>query len=223
MVRPPKSSPDVRKGVFKAFSRRVITAEMAYFFKYEKAIPQSMKRPLRNPRQFCDCLDKYGDNGFMQRYNHPFLVGILEEPRPLPITADTTARLERVATLAPRKCYCIPLVREKDRAGKPWSIGRSGLCDITATLSALSGFHALIGTRRALNPETEHRPYDDRRYQLRDLGSTNGTKLNGNYIPPHNNVDLSSGDLIECHPQLRLRFVQGEHTVEFLRQYRELF
>lgn len=76
----------------------------------------------------------------------------------------------------------------------PFIIGRDHhIADLALNQAALSRIHAEI--KRANSG-----------YVIRDLGSSNGTRVNGELLPPYTDIPLSHGDVIEI-ADLRFRFV----------------
>lgn len=70
----------------------------------------------------------------------------------------------------------------------PYLMGRSRSCDLTIPVKTVSSHHAEIRKEAA-------------GYVLRDLGSTNGTRLNGETIAPKTDCPLRNGDCFALHEE----------------------
>jgi DNA-binding winged helix-turn-helix (wHTH) protein len=97
------------------------------------------------------------------------------------------------------------IMHEGQLAGQRWplesdilTIGRAADCEITLTERPVSRYHARI-----------YRQAD--RYVVEDLGSKNGTRLNG--TPLHGSSTLQDGDDIEIALCVKFLFVGTEATV----------
>lgn len=98
------------------------------------------------------------------------------------------------------------IMREGDLAGQSWtvtsdifSIGRGGECDLTLPERQVSRTHVKILR-------------DNGRYLLQDLGSKNGTHLNGKKVESIT-VPLFDGDEIQIALAVKLVFVGTDATV----------
>lgn len=69
-------------------------------------------------------------------------------------------------------------------AAQPVTLGRASRCDVQLPFATISSQHFMIQPSGA-------------GYQLTDLGSTNGTTLNGTRLPPHRPAPLSHGDTLQ--------------------------
>mgnify|MGYP001199923730 CR=1 FL=1 len=79
-------------------------------------------------------------------------------------------------------------------------IGRLADCQLQIDLREISRQHAEIVS-------------DGKRYAVIDLGSMNGTFLNGRAVEPNQRTQLNSGDLIQIATVLVLRFEDAASTV----------
>ena len=79
-------------------------------------------------------------------------------------------------------------------------IGRLPPCQVQLNLREVSRQHAQIGL-------------DGSRFFVADLGSTNGTFVNGKPLAPHQRHLLSDGDLVQVASVLVLRFVDATGTM----------
>lgn len=82
-----------------------------------------------------------------------------------------------------------------------YSIGRNQDCDICISDSTISGHHCTLFR------------IDEGVYGLRDEGSTNGTRVNGEKLESQDEVQLNNGDIFQCGG-IELLFDTGEkrHT-----------
>ncbi|MCP3987425.1 MAG: GGDEF domain-containing protein [bacterium] len=76
------------------------------------------------------------------------------------------------------------LGRRTELNGPTLSIGRGSDCDLPVRVSNVSRYHCRIEVR-------------DSRTFVRDLGSTNGTRLNGFSMPPNEDFVIEGGDLLQ--------------------------
>lgn len=84
--------------------------------------------------------------------------------------------------------------------GEVFRIGRLTECELEIDLREVSRHHAEIR-------------YDGKRYSVIDLGSTNGTFLNGRGLEANHQHSLTSGDLLQIATVLVLRFEDAGSTV----------
>lgn len=87
------------------------------------------------------------------------------------------------------------LGRRIELGGSTLSIGRGTDCDLPLRVSSVSRHHCRIEIRGG-------------RTFLRDLGSTNGTRLNGFSVPPNEDFVMEGGDLLQVGDCV-LKFLDG--------------
>jgi pSer/pThr/pTyr-binding forkhead associated (FHA) protein len=104
------------------------------------------------------------------------------------LQAVTTGRTAFLATNLPDIC---DIFVTDVSAG--WVIGRDSTCAITIADQAISRLHAAIG----------HRPGEG--FYITDVGSTNGTRVNGRRLKPQIAYAIADGDLLEFS-NLRVEF-----------------
>jgi len=134
-------------------------------------------------------LAEFGREGFMQRYQHPFLVIVYAPPKESLAeeskTEQTDARdldLDDMSSIAKR---VIPLVKtSRNKFKSKITVGRDMSCDVIIRSSKISRQHAAFAPKRK------------GRYELVDLGSANGTVLNGMRLGKNRSLMLKSGDMI---------------------------
>src|SRR5262249_61352397 len=109
---------------------------------------------------------------------------------------------EVTGDLAHRRVY--PVAPKSGR--KTVTVGRSAECDVVIDLSSVSTKHASI--RRNAGGD----------WSLRDLGSTNGTFLEGERLERNTQVPLPSGSVVRFGPEVKLTFLHADAMEAFLRQ-----
>jgi pSer/pThr/pTyr-binding forkhead associated (FHA) protein len=109
---------------------------------------------------------------------------------------------EVTGDLAHRRVY---LVAPKG-GRKTVTVGRSDECDVMIDLGSVSTKHASI--RRNAGGD----------WSLRDLGSTNGTFLEGERLERNKQVPLPSGSVVRFGPEVKLTFLHADAMEAFLRQ-----
>jgi hypothetical protein len=134
-------------------------------------------------------LAQLGRERFTQRYPHPFLVIVYAPPREGASaeskTEQTDAKDLRLDELQPVSKRVIPLVKTSRNNLKSKIVcGRDNSCDVIIRSSKISRQHAAFVTKRK------------GRYELTDLGSANGTVLNGARLGKNRSLKLKSGDMI---------------------------
>lgn len=87
------------------------------------------------------------------------------------------------------------------RAGE-WVIGRLPTCDITVALQSVSRRHCALSYSYAAD-----------RWNITDLGSKNGTRLNGSLIKPGDPYPVAIGDKLHLGPNA-IHLVENEESTE---------
>ena len=156
-------------------------------------------------------LARVGEEEFRRRHSNPFLVLVFAPPRQDFDDEESTVRTEMVSLTEPdtralqeRKKMVVPLrVTGRGRKRKNLVAGRLGSCDIIIREAKVSREHAAFFERRG-------------RWFVEDLGSSNGTRLNGKRLVPHKAVQLKSGDMIAIW-RFMFQFVEFEPFCALLR------
>jgi hypothetical protein len=81
--------------------------------------------------------------------------------------------------------------------GTSWLIGRSYTCAIALLEQRISRCHAAIGH------------YPNRGFYLMDLGTSNGTRVNGTHMVAHDQYFLEDGDILELANVSLQFFISG--------------
>lgn len=87
------------------------------------------------------------------------------------------------------------------RAGE-WVIGRHPAADITLAIQSISGRHCSLAYSYAAN-----------QWSVIDLGSKNGTRVNGKLLEPGNPHPVAIGDRLHLGPN-PVHLVEDEHSTE---------
>jgi hypothetical protein len=128
-------------------------------------------------------LDELGPDAFRKRYGQHFVVftasGLIDDAAEF----VNTASREVSALLAGHAHEIDAHPITKERA----AVGRDKRCDIPVNHRRVSSLHAVFTRGGGL-------------LFLADVGSKNGTKLNGVTLTPHQPVPVDAGDLIEFGP-----------------------
>ncbi|XP_061650038.1 kanadaptin isoform X2 [Phyllopteryx taeniolatus] len=86
-------------------------------------------------------------------------------------------------------------------------VGRLPVCDVTLEHPSISRYHAVIQYRRL--PGEGESVSEDRGFYIQDLGSTHGTVVNKNKIPPKTYIRLRVGHVLKFGGSTRLFILQG--------------
>lgn len=93
------------------------------------------------------------------------------------------------------------------------SLGRDDDCDIVVQDGSISGKHA--------NFTLEFRG-DEKVFFVTDVGSSNGTFVNGERIEPNTPVEVDDQDSVRFGPGVKFQFFQSEGFFQFLEFYRRM-
>ncbi len=137
-------------------------------------------------------LQEKGEEGFSREYPHPFLVLVFEPPPDEEEEDESTVQTRQTGLSA------IMQQEEAEATGKrvvPLVMPRGGRQTNRAVVGRQDGCQVQI---RAQKVSREHAAFFERdgRWWLEDLGSANGTRLNGKRLPPHRPNQLKSGDMV---------------------------
>ncbi|XP_051941670.1 kanadaptin isoform X1 [Hippocampus zosterae] len=86
-------------------------------------------------------------------------------------------------------------------------VGRLPVCDVSLEHPSISRYHAIIQYR--LHPGEGESVGEDRGFYIQDLGSTHGTVVNKNKIPPKTFIRLRVGHVLKFGGSTRLFILQG--------------
>lgn len=154
--------------------------------------------------------------GALARAGHPFLLeegplraatihDELDATRAVPLGPDAlqAEHKEISADLSRRQVYFV--VRKDNKRGDV-TIGRTKDCDVRLPTSSVSKKHAVIAN------------VEKNRWTIRDLGSKNGTFIEGQAVTKGLALPLPSGTLVRFGPEVRLTFLDGDAMERLLRQ-----
>lgn len=136
--------------------------------------------------------------GFLSRYPHHWLVwevGQWEPPRASTIQMDKETLRKLLAAADPQ---AMPLEEKPEIPGQPrqLTLGRGAQCELVVTDGTVSDRHLLF------TKVTDG-------WNVRDMGSRNGSRWNGQPLPPGHAQRLRSGDTLHAG-QVRLSFYSAE-------------
>ncbi|XP_077394207.1 kanadaptin isoform X2 [Festucalex cinctus] len=86
-------------------------------------------------------------------------------------------------------------------------VGRLPVCDVTLEHPSISRYHAVVQYRQ--QPGEGESVGEDRGFYIQDLGSTHGTVVNKNKIPPSTYIRLRVGHVLKFGGSTRLFILQG--------------
>lgn len=92
-------------------------------------------------------------------------------------------------------------------------VGRLPVCDVSLEHPSISRYHAVIQYRS--RPEEGEPAAEDTGFYIHDLGSTHGTVVNKNKIPPQTYIRLRVGHVLKFGGSTRLFILQVTHTNSF--------
>lgn len=154
-------------------------------------------------------MERLGEQEFARLHSHPFLVVVFAPPREQDDDESTVRTVNsgkfNIADLAqPPSKQVIPVVPSgRGRLRKKLVAGRLDSCDIIIRAGKISRQHAAFFEKR-------------RSWWLEDLGSANGTRLNGTRLQPGRPARLKSGDMVAMWKFL-FQFVEAEPFLVMLR------
>lgn len=177
---------------------------------------------------FIDATRAHTDQaGFVAAFPHPFLVreATTAGAPPAPAQDRRTARVSRVA--APvgddfaRQDVWIYRVRPRGPdAAAPVTLGRDEACDVVVDDPTISLRHARF--TRAPGDAAADDDDDGPRYLVADLGSSNGTFVDGAPAPAETPVALDDQDGVRFGPQVKFQFFTAGGFFQFLDFYRRI-
>ncbi|HMK74043.1 MAG TPA: FHA domain-containing protein [Myxococcaceae bacterium] len=136
-------------------------------------------------------LDLRDETAFARAYPHPWL--IREATGRNPAQSSAATMLMPVPVAAPRETVALAIALEPARAGSAQvTLGRGHACDVEVEEGTLSQLHCVF-------------LHDASGWRIEDVGSTNGTWLEGVRLPPRQPQRLADGMRIQA-AQLVLTF-----------------
>ncbi|XP_069570765.1 kanadaptin [Brachyistius frenatus] len=93
--------------------------------------------------------------------------------------------------------------------GSYFVVGRLPVCDVSLEHPSISRYHAVIQYRGRAGDGDGERVGEERGFYIHDLGSTHGTVVNKNKIPPRTYVRLRVGHVLKFGGSTRLFILQG--------------
>lgn len=96
--------------------------------------------------------------------------------------------------------------------GSYFVVGRLPVCDVSLEHPSISRYHAVIQYRRQAGEGQS--VGDERGFYVHDLGSTHGTVVNKNKIPPKTYIRLRVGHVLKFGGSTRLFILQVNHGVD---------
>lgn len=155
-------------------------------------------------------LEKRSEQGFREKYPHPFLVVRYSPPDdPEEVELQTVeTQLEDFSPEKERKpiIKVVPLVKTQRNAFKSKiTLGRARNNDLILRASKVSKIHAAFVVGKD-------------KWRLLDMGSVNGTVVNGDRIEKNQSVELNNGDLITFW-RFVFEFQDLDSFVDILRKF----
>lgn len=93
-------------------------------------------------------------------------------------------------------------------------VGRLPVCDVTLEHPSISRYHAVIQYRS--RPEEGESAGEDAGFYINDLGSTHGTVVNKNKIPPRTYIRLRVGHVLKFGGSTRLFILQVNYFPHYI-------
>lgn len=162
------------------------------------------------------------EDGFSERYPYPFLVREATKGH-VPVSGErSTARLTRSALATVGDGFgldagvTIHRVYPRREDAETVRIGRDAdECDVVIADGSVSKVHAEI----SLNYDEAS---DSKSFHLVDLGSANGTFVNGDRLEAEASIELSDMDSLRLGPVIKLQFFTSDAFFQFLSMYRRI-
>ncbi len=151
-------------------------------------------------------LEEKGEPAFRKKYPGPFLL-VLYTPSTNPGLSEHTVWTRhgrRAARNLSAPDRAIPLL-EATSPGKKVTVGRANSNDIVIPGSGISKTHAAF------------LPGKDGRFRLMDMGSANGTAVNGSIIDENRPIKLNTGDRVSFW-WYQFQFVELDAFLKSLRE-----
>ena len=151
-------------------------------------------------------LSENGERAFKKKYPGPFLL-VVYTPSTNPGLSEHTVWTrhgQRAAMNQPAPSKAIPLL-EAQKPRKKVTVGRADQNDIVIHGSGVSKTHAAF------------LPGEDGSFRLMDMGSANGTAVNGSFIDENRPVKLTTGDRVSFW-WFQFQFVELDAFLKSLRE-----
>lgn len=154
---------------------------------------------------------------FTNKYNHPFMVQIVEAPSPqqqeIEHKATVVAKVQDIIKLSSNIMEVIniyPVIKVKNKEDNKILIGRNASNDICINSVKISNSHAFF----------LHENEND--YFLTDMNSTNGSYLNSSKLEPFLKYSVKNSDIISF-ADISFRFFSNNSTYFTLRIFSKHF
>ncbi|MCO5169203.1 MAG: FHA domain-containing protein [Planctomycetes bacterium] len=163
--------------------------------------------------------------GFVAAFPHPFLVREATAAGEPPAAGEDrrTARVSRVAPPVgddfARQDVWIYRVRPRAVGDGPVTLGRDAGCDVVVDDPTVSLVHARISHGPAAADDDDD---DGPRYFVCDVGSSNGTFVDGAQAPAERPVALEDQGSVRFGPQAKFQFFTAGGFFQFLDFYRRI-
>lgn len=164
---------------------------------------------------------QFDEARFVAEYPYPFLIRERTTGSvPIPGGGQRrTARLDRSALPAAGDGFMDESVTffrvfPRDPEGESVVLGREAGTDLTIPDGSISVRHAEL----SLDFDED----EEKVFFLRDLGSANGTFLNGDRLKPDERREVSDMDSIRLGPVVKLQFFAAPGFFQFLSMYRRI-
>jgi hypothetical protein len=167
---------------------------------------------------FIEATRGYDEEAFLEEHPYPFLIREATRGR-VPIQEGRgTARLKRKAMPTTGDGFMeaeqwIHRVFPRAEDAESVRVGRDEECDLQIGDGSISAVHAEFSLDVA---------GEEKRFLLADLGSANGTFLNGDRIEPNTPVEISDMDSIRLGPVVKLQFFTSDGFFQFISMFRRI-
>jgi hypothetical protein len=169
------------------------------------------------------------EGAFVQAFPHPFLVREATGKKKPDAPASEDRRTMRVSKAAApvgdgfaqggdvwifRVCP-----RDPERNEGAVTLGRDAGCDVVLADGSVSSLHARF-TLRLEEPDDDED--DGKRFFVEDAGSSNGTFIDGEAIPPATPSRVEDQASIRFGPQVKVQFFTSAGFFQFMDFYRRI-
>jgi pSer/pThr/pTyr-binding forkhead associated (FHA) protein len=164
--------------------------------------------------QLAEQLRQWGQEKFARQYPNPFLVLVFEPPEEDDFDDDSTVQTKQTdlsqlqgQAAEPTGKRVIAIAQGRlPKEGERLVVGRQAGCEIIIDARKVSREHAAFIFRNG-------------RWYVEDLGSANGTRINGSRLPPSSPHALKSGDMLAFWQYL-FQFVEPPAFLALLQSSR---
>ncbi len=165
-------------------------------------------------------IDGLSDDEFEEQYPYPFLVKeATEGGEPEATSGRGTTRLKTPSAVIGGGLLQGDVVlhgvcpKDPENFDDAVSLGRNDACDLVVADGSISSKHAHF---------TLQFEGDEKTFFVTDLGSSNGTFVNGEKIEPNVPVQVDDQDSIRFGPAVKFQFFQSEGFYQFLQFYKRM-